>query len=786
MSVRVKITRCGMALATAALAAACMGGIVAPGALAHGDANMGVCPSATELSAGFLASLPDCRSYEVVNQANSSDTAIVIPEYGFAEGEHFQYGTVLPLPGAEAGNGINEHFLATRTGQGWQQKALSTPQGEGPREESLGAEGQTHGLIFTRGFNTALVMSPFQDPTETPRLNESTGDMVYALSLGSGGGVSTVSLPDSGKLTQSMIEYPSIYGSDDIAFATGWGMFLVGASEDGNRVFFVTSAKLDIAPGTPEDTHKAGSEIYERTADHTYLVGILPDGEVPVCGAEVGQSDDDTTGGETLHYDYGAVAPDGSNVVFRVPGHNAFGAPCTESESGVFLRNVVENTTVKLNGELYVGRAGVDGAEEKILTAGAGKIFEYDVASRQTVEVASESTGLLAYSADGSRVYYLGPEEGIYLYEEGAPSPKLLPRTLHSRYGGNGVKEEPGRLNDHFQGGMIETGEETAAGKTIADAPVTTPNGKYLMFVNPEPLTDYQTCVESAGEEYCHYEAYIYSVGTGEVTCISCDPQAAPLNGNAGFIAGTFHEEAESSFVPITPPLIDSSPGEDGKEAVMRAVFETTEGLVPQDVNGAMDVYEWEQAETNGCSTASLKLASLKESSAYSEVDHGCLYLLTSGVGEEVPNTFGSTDGTHLVGASEDLKDVYVQTTEQLLPGLDNAEHIYDIRIDGGFPPVALSAGCEASLCRPESGEPPVLGAPASVGFSGAGNLKPAVKSKPKAAGPTRKQKLVRALAKCKRDANRRRRTVCERQARLRYRTKASGNTHRRHRGGSK
>lgn len=746
-------------------------------AFGAGDANTSSCPASTESSSGFRASLPDCRAYEVVNQANSSDTAIVIPEYGFAEGEHFLYSTVLPVPGAEEANGLKGSFLATRTAAGWEQRALSVPQGEGQRTISLGVQSDATGVMLTGGFADALLMSPYQDPFEAPRLDESTGTMVYDLSLEPDGGVSTVSLPDSGKLTQSMVEYPSIYGEDDIAFATGWGMFLVGASENGNRVFFVTSAKLDTAPGTPVDTHKASSEIYERTGDHTYLVGVLPDGEVPVCGAEVGQSDKDTTG--ALRYDYGAVAADGSNVVFRAPGHNAFGAPCTESESGVFLRNVVENTTVKLDGELYVGRTGIGGAEEKILTAAAGKIFEYDIATKQTVEVVSESTGILAYSADGSRFYYLGPEEGIYLHEEGASSPKLLPGTLHSRYGGNGIKEEPGRLNDPFYGGMIETGEESSAGRASANAPVTTPNGKYLMFVNPEPLTDYQTCTGSTGNEQCHYEAYIYSVATGAVTCISCDPQVAPLNGDAGFIAKTFHEEAESSFVPTTPPLIYSSPGEDGKEAVMRAVFETTEGLVPQDTNGAMDVYEWEQEDTEGCSVGSLKLANLKESSAYSEVDHGCLYLLTSGVGEEVPTTFGSTDGTHLVGASEGLKDIYVQTPEQLLPGLDNAEHIYDIRTDGGFQYTQESKGCEPGLCRTESSTPPSVETPASIGFNGAGNLTPSstvtsktVTPKKRTAGQVRTEKLKKALKVCRAKPKGKRR-ACEATARKRYAVKS-------------
>ena len=173
--------------------------------------------------------------------------------------------------------------------------------------------------MFTGDFSDALLMAPFQDALESPRLDESTGTMVYEFSLSSGA-ISTVSLPDSGKLTQSMIEFPTVYREDGLGL-DGWGSFLDGASQDGSRIFFSTTARLATAPGTPEDTHQTSGEVYERTAGHTYLVGVLPDKEVPACGAEVGQSDRSTlVTAERRSYAYGAIAPDGSNVVFHTPG----------------------------------------------------------------------------------------------------------------------------------------------------------------------------------------------------------------------------------------------------------------------------------------------------------------------------------------------------------------------------------------------------------------------------------------------------------------------------------
>jgi hypothetical protein len=190
-------------------------------------------------------------------------------------------------------------------------------------------------------------------------------------------------------------------------------------------------------------------------------------------------------------------------------------------------------------------------------------------------------------------------------------------------------------------------------------------------------------------------------------------------------------------------------------------VFETNEPLLPQDVNETMDVYEWARVDTNGCGPAS---------GAYSTIDGGCLYLLSSGLGKEVLNFNGKTDGTHLVGASENLNDVYIQTSESLLPGLDNSSKLYDVRIDGGFPYSASTPGCEAEQCTTGGGGPVRLGEPVTEAFAGPGNVKPNSKS----VRPAQTRRLKRALRLCRRHGQKRRRIVCEREVRRRYAASAS------------
>jgi hypothetical protein len=703
-----------------------------------GDANQGKCPSTTEVSPGFRAWLPDCRAFEIVSETNTGDTLNVIGSYGFPEGVHVYYNTLLPTPAEGGRNGLHERFLATRTPSGWSQQAISQPQGEGPTDWALatGAHETAEGVEFTSDFTRAFLNSPFQDPLEEPKLNQTTGMGVYEVSLTTGA-IETLSLPDSGVLTQEMIEQPS--GYKGLAAVNDWGAFLAGASTDGSRSFFVTTARFATASSTPQDTHEASNEIYEHADGHTYLVGILPDGEVPICGAEVGDGV-----GSTPHtkaeFSYGAIAPSGANVVFSSPGPDASfaGVSCNQSETGLFLRDVMHGRTLRLPGEGYAGRAGIGpGEEEKIFTTGGGEIFEYHLATGQTTEV-GEGT-LLTFTANGSRVYYLGPEEGIHLYEEGTTT-KLIPET-----------ENGGYRTGTIGGGLVEGSYGLTRNMPVASAGAS--NGSHLLFIDSAKLTDY----ENAG----HFEAYVYDADTGQVTCISCDTSGLPPalhEARAQLIDNFTLDSGEQQYHTPSPPFI----ADDGT----RAVFETNETLVPQDTNETMDVYEWEEVGTNGCT---------ESSATYAAVDTGCLYLLSSGLGKEVLNENGITDGTHLVGASENLTDVYMQTSESLLPGLDNASHLYDARVDGGFPSMATSHGCEAGQCELASGEPATFGQTVTETFATSSFVKntPGRSNNRRSIGSSqRRRRLGRALRSCQRDERKHSRMLCERRVRRKYDTK--------------
>jgi len=125
-----------------------------------------------------------------------------------------------------------------------------------------------------------------------------------------------------------------------------------------------------------------------------------------------------------------------------------------------------------------------------------------------------------------------------------------------------------------------------------------------------------------------------------------------------------------------------------------------------------------------------------------------------------------------LLGSADEGRDVFIYTRSKLLPqDVDTSGDVYDVRINGGFPPAPPAPlECEGDACSspPPS---PLDPTPSSFTFSGVGNLlapglatAPTVVSGP----PSRQQRLALALRQCRRRFahSRRRRVGCERAAR--------------------
>jgi hypothetical protein len=172
--------------------------------------------------------------------------------------------------------------------------------------------------------------------------------------------------------------------------------------------------------------------------------------------------------------------------------------------------------------------------------------------------------------------------------------------------------------------------------------------------------------------------------------------------------------------------------------------FDTPAALVPQDVDGEVapevgaqgsidqstvystssDVYEWRKNGVDGCSHI-----------------QGCLALISSGTGGEK---------NVLIGTTESGRDVFFATHSQLAPtDTDSAGDIYDARIGGGFPTSTRPVECEGDACSTPLA-PPVDSTPASLLFSGPGNLVPVTVPTPKAKPKAKAKDTCKAKAKRK------------------------------------
>ncbi len=160
------------------------------------------------------------------------------------------------------------------------------------------------------------------------------------------------------------------------------------------------------------------------------------------------------------------------------------------------------------------------------------------------------------------------------------------------------------------------------------------PDGNYIAFMSDRSLTGYDNTDINSGA--ADEEVFLYNASTGKTSCTSCNPTGARP-------AGVFDtlESGEGIDLLVDRPelwqerwLSGSIPGWTSVRLSSalyqsrylsdsgRMFFDSAEGLVPQDVNGKEDVYEYEPLGVGNC-TESL--------STFSASSAGCISLISSG-----------------------------------------------------------------------------------------------------------------------------------------------------------
>ncbi len=492
-----------------------------------------------------------------------------------------------------------------------------------------------------------------------------------------------------------------------ITFPLGQEPRFAGASDDFGHIIFESTANL-----TP-DASGGDVKLYEALNGQVRIAGILPDGTpAPNSFAGAGTGGGGASPFLTPH----VISQDGSRVVFMV---HETSCGLTSVFCGQLYLRENGSATVQLNaseravpdpnlsGPATYWDASVDDSRLFFTTQAAltddapingdQKLYMYDATrpasdqhnltllnvDHEPADPSNDVDGVIGVSANGDYVYFaasgqlvagqpvLGGALGIYLWHHGVV-------TFVTQFPG---ASDPDNLNADWS-------------KVVKQASVT-PDGRHLVFSSGEPIGptgyDQGTCHDANVGTGCR-ELYVYSADTQQLKCASCNPTGAQATTDA--FDGTALNRGGSQTTNHLGRVISA----DGH----RVFFTTAEALVPADVNGRPDVYEY-------------------------DVPTGTPHLLSDGKAPQ---------DAYFMDASMNGDDVFFVTRQQLSPwDHDDNYDVYDARVEGGFPdPPRAPATCGGDVCQGALGSEPGALVPGSVGFQGAGNLKnvPKPKSKPK------------------------------------------------------
>jgi hypothetical protein len=738
----------------------------------------------TQLS-GSVFALPDGRQWEMVTPPNKHGALIEPIGYAglieaAAGGDAFTFLADAPTELEPRGYGNNfEQALSTRTAGGWSSQDIALRHNVATGV-SIG-EGDEY-RFFSPDLSRALVepqgeFTPLAGEETSPEATEGTPyeranvtchatpaacytPLVTEANTPPG---TTIGRPQEGLGTKS----------SEVEF--------VGATPDLSHVVLYSHVALTSTP--------SGGGLYEWAAGQLQLVSVRP-------ASEGGPTPDADFGIKGSGYQKSAggngVSVDGSRVIWSFHEDSLYMRD-TVTEETVRLdlpeaECLKEGTCGSEPAEPHFKIASSDGSrvfftDTQRLTADSRSLYnpnpgseknEPDLYVCQMVEV--EEAGqkklkcdLTDLSADtnpgGERADVQGvldaSEDGSYVYF--AASGVLGDGAEHGAtpgncIGGRGASLGSGLCNlyvDHYssEAGKWEVPHFIAAvsgadyddwayGLTNGTAR-SSPDGRYLAFMSQQALTGYNNLDAVSGEP--DEEVYLYDALTHRLECASCNPTGArPLgeefeNQKDVGLSGGDGVWAGSTWLAANVPgwvSYEDQAGADQPRYLSdsgRLFFNSHEALVPEDVNGTWDVYEYEPPGIGTCTTAAV---------TFGERSGGCVGLISAGE---------SPEESAFLDASESGGDVFFLTASQLVPqDFDHSLDVYDAHECTGvspcFPTPAVqppSCTTEAS-CKPSPTPQPTLYAPPpSATFNGPGNVTPEV-------APPPKKVVIKKTVKCK------------------------------------
>ncbi len=714
----------------------------------------------TTQSAATGVALPDGRQWEMVTPPNKHGASL----YGVgggsdgsdiqaaAEGGAITYTSTAPLVANPAGSRTLEveQSLSTREAPGsWGTVDVETPHDHGPIAPAPG--GWPEYRLFSSDLSLGFLKPSYDGPL--PPLPASAEKTIYIREADGAykALVTSANVPPGTEFGHprgvNASEEP--YGDMAIKF--------VSASPDLSHV--VISSEVALEEGAP-----AEGGLYEWADGKLQLVSVLPKKGEATSQATLGYSPYSSNESAVRH----AISNDGSRIVWE------------DDENGsLYLRDTVRGETVQIDAaqgapELSSHQSSywtANGEGSRVfftnperLTAdstapeggsSAGDLYVFEVTSGAGERLAGRLTdltvdshagetasvqGVIGASEDGSYVYFVAEGmlggatkvgKNLYVdhYEEATKtwSAPTLIATLSD-------------LDAPTWGGRVGVFDVESVRDLKWMTSRVSPNGRYLAFMSEESLTGYENRDAITGKR--DQEVFLYDASSGRLVCASCDPtgerplgvaysaeEYPPLRdaGNVWAGAGLSNASVAANIPGWTTEaygtLIQSRYLSDSG----RLFFNSSDALVPSDVNGQVDVYEYEPAGEHACSPASTS-----GSLVYSPSAEGCIGLISAGT---------SSQESAFLEASETGGDVFFLTTSQLSPqDYDQSYDIYDAHECAAASPCAPPSPLSRPPCTTGDAckaaptpQPTLYGAPSSETFSGAGNVTPTPAVEPKA-----------------------------------------------------
>jgi hypothetical protein len=762
---------------------------------------------------GGAFALPDGRQYEMVSPSDKLGARIEPMDYeglseAAAEGGAMTFVTNIPLEGDPQGFTDTVQNLSMRGPGGWSTRSLTVPHGAstGP-DVGWGPEYR----FFSSDLSRAIVQ-PFgsftpcvtADGVPQPCMSAEASEATTFLGTDYlNGHPDEPCLPGSASCARPLVSgcpaageacAPVVAEHADVPAGTVFGgrfggerelsgcaensrlcgPYFVAATPDLSHV--VLSAEASLAP------HGGEGRLYEWSAGKLAYVG----------NGSQSESDQTVGGGEP---GVNPISADGSRIVF---------SGSYEGVEGLLMHDMSSGAVVKLNavqggsGAGFVVKARFQGAsadgsrvfftDEQSLTANSGAGAEAsDLYVCEMVEEAGRLTcrltdltpptegepadvlgKVLGVSEDGSWVYFvangaLAPGAVHGTCPEAGGAYQLECNLYVSHYNGSawGSPKFVTTLSGQDYYDFSKTGELSRQPTRVA------PNGEWLAFMSQAALTGYDNRDSLSGRPDA--EVYLYSASDEHLVCASCEPTGArPL-------ATLYGEQLESNdqgnaWVEAEPVAADipgwqtityntqlSEPYQSRYLSDSgRLFFNSDDALVPQDVNGTEDVYEYEPAGVGDCSVSSSSgsvvyraVRRFAVGGRGGEEGAGCVGLISSG---------SSAEESEFLDASEGGGEVFFRSSARLVAqaqGLEAGYSVYDARECTAQLPCAgpslVAPPCdnEASCRTSPTPQPGVYGSPPSATFTGPGDVTPALQ-------PVAKT-TVKTVSKCRRGLVRKR-----------------------------